>query len=848
MENYNLNNINRPKFNSTIKPKTLPQQNSSNQTTTLTDKFIKENKKSGLIERFYNYCKNKTGFGIGSNKVKQAIADSESGKISQEEAKKKFLDYKISQENSAQSVGDVASSMAGISVLYKSLNFIKTTQAQNKINALPQILNNSIFGNCSKIATSPFSKLAIIPLAMIAAGATKSILLKLNNIVTPNPEKKELKQLKKEFKQEKKLNPDCTNDFDESETLRKIKFKELEIKESKYKNFKTGAINGLFAPITAVAGGIVGIPAFILATTGVRYCSNKKDTRKKSFSHFVENLKNNYVLNSLCAVAIAIPTFKKINYSKILSKNLTQVVNNLKGITLEKLSGSLSAREEIEHALMNSGKIADIRNNNFMDIDTKIKELTKENIFAVKMLQVGQYGELSATLKENCPPSRTIAQAQQEINKLISSDKYTVSKLLGVGTVAESYLAKDKSGKEVCIKILKDGINLQKVQKDKDTLINLIRQGVDLDKLSADKKYLIKNIENFAEGLSQEVDLENELKAAQRLKQYTKKANVVVPIEAKPGIYVMEKAPGISLETLTKYYNLNTQLTYAKTHNRTASIAHYSKLIEELKAKSPDFENFELSIDEIKTLLNKYGEVQTEQFLELVKGGKDIHADIHEGNIFIDPKALKNNKGNIFTLIDTGNTLHLSKEQIASSLKLTSLIENGNVKDITKYIIDGAVLPQNLSKEQALKLIEKELTTIFFDNKTKINPMNNDELFNVTNNILRKHNIVPSDNQFNLNKAKNAAALSLQSLRDSFINKECSEFKNLFSGFEIARDIADLAKKQKEREFIQRLKNIIGAKSFKEIINDWRNPNSLKTNSVKHLTYKFKQNIQNSEK
>ena len=53
-----------------------------------------------------------------------------------------------------------------------------------------------------------------------------------------------------------------------------------------------------------------------------------------------------------------------------------------------------------------------------------------------------------------------LAEAQQDINRLLKDSKsnYQVTKLLGVGTIAESYLAKDSSGKEVCIKILKKGI------------------------------------------------------------------------------------------------------------------------------------------------------------------------------------------------------------------------------------------------------------------------------------------------------------------------------------------------------------------------------------------------------
>lgn len=98
-------------------------------------------------------------------------------------------------------------------------------------------------------------------------------------------------------------------------------------------------------------------------------------------------------------------------------------------------------------------------------MDEIINSLSDENIFAVKFLQIknkgllsgeyNKYEKISEALRENCPPTRTIEEAQEHINKLWGSSEYTISKLLGVGTVAETYLAKDKSGKEVCIKVLK---------------------------------------------------------------------------------------------------------------------------------------------------------------------------------------------------------------------------------------------------------------------------------------------------------------------------------------------------------------------------------------------------------
>ena len=51
-------------------------------------------------------------------------------------------------------------------------------------------------------------------------------------------------------------------------------------------------------------------------------------------------------------------------------------------------------------------------------------------------------------------------------------------------------------------------------------------------------------------------------------------------------------------------------------------IAEYTKKIEELKAKSPDFTDFDLSTNEIDVLLKKYIDVLVEQFTKIDKNGK----------------------------------------------------------------------------------------------------------------------------------------------------------------------------------------------------------------------------------
>jgi serine/threonine protein kinase len=819
-------------------------QNNLPDTVELSSKFAQEKQKYGLIEKFYDFCKNTTGLGIGSKKVERKIAEFENGETAQAEAEKKISDYKISQEGSTQHFGDLASGLVAIMGYFGLSNGVKKLRAQFETEAVHPLMQIFLKDTSEKfkqtiknsLKSNKKTKAVIIPLIMLAGGYTKYWLLKFNRLGS------------KEFKVENK------DELDKKELKKAKKALNHKRHNLNFKNFCTGAINGLLAPITTVAGGIAGIPAYILATSGVRFLASKNDNKDKSTGNFAENLKNNIALDSLFAAALAIPVLRKAKYSKILGENLDKVVKKLKDVKLQQpdFPSSKTAYGEIEDILLNSANIKHILSNP-SSINEAIRKLTEENIFAVKFLQISKRGgAISSSLIENCPPSRTLSEAQQEINKLLGSDKYKASKLLGVGTVAESYLAKDKSGKEVCIKILKNGIDAAKVQKDKEAFINMVTNGAPKDKLTKAQQYLVKNIENLAESVAKEVDFEHELKAAKKLSKSTKQANVVVPIEAKAGIYVMEKAPGISLDTLVKYYDYEKEIYSAKTKLRQGDksaqkeIDEFTKKIRDLKAKSPDFKDFDLSTKEIHTLLDKYIDVMVEQFSKVDRNGKTLHADIHPGNIFINLDALKSKKGKLFTLIDTGNTIDLTKEQAISAIKLTSFIKRGNVKDITKYVLESAVLPQGMTQQKAIELVEQDLRKIFFDSKTKINFMSTDELFKLTNNILRKHNIIPNDTQLALNKAKISASNSLTGLVESFFNKKYGRIQDespkeqLTQVVSAVKDGAFIMQKALFAQKGQEAKNLY--KFPGELINKFRNPNMLATNSEEYLTYTFKQN------
>lgn len=844
-----------------------PSKADTVQPSAVRDEFIKIKKNNGLVGKFYNFLKNKTNFGTGSKSVEKEIDKFEKGEIKEEQLNEKISQYKISQENAVQSTGDVAAGAVTISSYFLANKYIKNLRAQIELDALPQAIRDikkypegkryQRYIQAENIVKSKSKTMLImLPLLALAGGITKWVYGKVERTGS------------KEYKVNKKAYTDKKEYKAEKKKARKAK------RKANFKNFATGALNGMLAPVTALAGGIVGVPAYLLATTGLRYASSKNDGKDKSFNDFTKSLKDNAAVNTLTAAAIAVPSIKKAHYNKVFDINLDKVVQKLKGheLQLPDLPSSKSAYQELEDLMLNSESIKKIlKPENYIEertLESDITKLTDENIFAVKFLQIknsgflsgyNPYREISEALRESCPPTRTIEQAQQHINKLWGSDDYQVSKLLGVGTIAETYLAKDKSGKEVCIKVLKEGINGEKIARDKEKFIKLIKGDTPENQLTDNQKYLIRNLNDLAEGISKEVDFINEMNAAKELKKFTKTADVVVPMEAKQGIYVMEKAPGISVKTLVDYYECERHIkclskwSKEKPDNKWCEeeIQKLKEKIEKIKERSPEFEAFDMKPSQIKKLLKTYIDLQVEQFSKVDKNGKVIHADIHPGNIFINLEALKSGKGKLFTLIDTGNTITLSKEQSLASLKVVGFIKNGNTKDLSNIVLEDAILPQGLTRDKAAELIENDLKKFFFDNETKIQSMNMETFFVLSENIMRKYNIIPNNTQLNLNKAKISAKNSFTDLIDSFFEKKYGDKDwSTSSKAEMAAAIsramadgADIGLKMTSAQTMQESKNLFQM-TWKEAMKFLRNKNMLKTNSEEYLTYKMKQNMQ----
>lgn len=850
--------------------------------------FIKEHKKNGLFERLYNVLKNVTGLGIGSKKALKAVEMAENGEISENEANDVIKKYRNSQANSEQIAGDAVSIAATAPFYFKIRKALKYHLGLNKLNEKARKAESDFVAVDDKLmkylGKSKFRFFIVTAgLAGVIAGSVKSMFSMINGIGSTKY----------------KVNKKDYNNLETSYDKRMYKIDKKIMRNERIKNYFrdifSGTINGLMLPLTLIGGGFIGAPLYAIGNSLNRYFVGNKTGEDKNFNSYLANIKNDAVLTTALGVGAAIPLAKKGKFLSTYEKNLTSAIEKLSKANLKpaNLQGK-TAYDELNDILMESSSIRKIIWSGGYGYDSSklqdtIKELTKENIFAVKMEQIKGNSDIAMELKENCPASRTLEQAAEKIKNTFGN-RYDCSsiKCLGVGTVAETYLVKGADGKEVCIKMIKEGITKEKIIKDYNKFMTLIENS---NKTQDQKEYLKKNLEDLKDGILKEIDLANEKAAAEKLAKYTHTANVVKPIEVKDGLYVMEKANGISLES---FMNLHTAQMYlnalesggqlSKILTRSAGGARLRKLlgncktksdkikvlneeIERIKAKTPQFKDMELSDGETRYMLNEYAQVITEQLNKFEKGGRVLHADIHPGNIFIDIDAVKKHAGKtnvltktmdmakisrirnnkVFTLIDTGNVIELSPEISAKFIKLSSFIDRGSYKDIAEYFVEGAILPKNLTKEAAIEKIGNELKDIFLGMELKPDKITNESLGTMVNNIMRKLDILPADTQLNLNKARVSANGSYEQLENALALTRTTKMRDSFSGV-----FAGLANVVTDHTSSQSYLNNVKARQEKANLRQMtkeearkykKNPNLLAPNSEDYLVYKLKQDM-----
>lgn len=766
----------------------------------LTKKLNEAKKQNGLIEKLSDKIKGATNIGFSSKKIEKDIQENKS----KEEVENEIKNYKRQQENSSQTVGDIASCLGAVGTFFgiKHLSqkgLAKTIIINNKKEKLLKDISGTkdLGTNLSGLAKT-ISKISIgisetfiknsdkkaMPIILGVACATfvgsfiKSNLLKLNRICTDQYKIKKTKEMSSaEFKEYKK-------------NILKEKT------EADFRNSLSGALNGLTAPIIMLGGGIGAIGYTALNLLNRYFIGSKEDKKNKSINSFIENVKNSPITNSIGALAILIPSIRKGRADKVFNQNYDKAVESLKKANLEEITDGKTSFEQLDEILFSDSSINSIVHDCSLSTEEKIRRLSEENIFALKFKQIGSnYDKLSRALKEKCPITRTLEEAQEAIDKAFGPNKYQVKMNVGVGTIAESYIVKDTAtGKELCIKMLKNGISAEKIEADREKFAQMI---LNSSKSAEEKDFLIKNLQNISEGISQEVDLTNEMKAAQELAKYTSKANVVKPVAVKNNIYVMEKANGISLQNLMKYLESNDSVKRYETLLEAAKkrqeeeyyIEYLANCLDNAKKEQAAIEKEmseigEISKQEAKKLLESYQDILVEQFSKVNKKGKIIHADIHPGNIFIDIKAMRRGDKKFFTLIDTGNTIKQDPQNAIRFMNLSKYINNSDVDNITSFVLEGAKLPNGMSREQAHKLISEKLSDIFYNDKSYTGMITNDSLLSITDSIMQELKIIPSDTQGNLMKAKTSANGSMKEFQDTFYNALLRKFNDKYKDFD----------------------------------------------------------------
>lgn len=854
-----------------------PVTNNANDVVELKGKLEQAKKQNGLIEKAADKIKNATNIGYGSKKLEQSISDVEKGTKNKDEVLNEIKNYRRSQENTVQAVGDVLSVLACAAVFFAAKNNLVKGKSIAQLNmdkiyekAAEMVKNIDFedlpkkyakFKNIDEVKKSidklmdskTIIKFSTIP-AMFVGMFVKENALKLNRIGT------------------KQYKPDIDKETMTKDEIKKAKKQARKDKaNANLRNSATGLINGLTMPIIGLLGP-VGVPLYIAVNSLSRYfIGTKEDSKEKSIEGYINNLKSSKATHALAAAAMAVPLVKSAKFSQVLEQNAQKVVEELKNAKLKSGKEGKSVYSELEDVLFGDKNISEIIKDENLSIEEKIRKLSETNIFALKFKQISNDGsDLTKALREKCPQTWNLEDAQKQINSTYGEGKYKLKKCVGTGTVAQTFVAQDKDGKNVCIKLIHQGIDEQKIIKDKEAFIQMINSS---ERTPQEKKFLIDNIENLASGIQAEVNLQNEMDAAQKLAKSTKMANVVKPIEVKNNIYVMERADGISLADFNEYskrilekkaaieiYKKGDSEWYTENLNKAKQ--ELEEILSELKEKIgiDDFNFEDLTQEETVEMIKQYQNILNEQFSKVDAQGKVIHGDIHPGNIFIDVKKLKAGDKKFFTLIDTGNTIEQTKEQALRFMNLTKYIKNADVDNIVDFVLEGAIFPEDMPKEKAREELIKKLNTIFFDKETSIGLMTNDSLLALTDNLMKDLKIIPSSTQGNLLKAKKSSRNSLEELYQAYGVKFFEKLINNLNGIDtenskaqaqaaqiaakasagLAKDVTALKTQDKTNKMLLERSNLAQLTPAQRL-KIKRSPNTPKANSQEALTYMLKQ-------
>lgn len=409
------------------------------------------------------------------------------------------------------------------------------------------------------------------------------------------------------------------------------------------------------------------------------------------------------------------------------AKLIKQIDQLLEGYNERKNNSSFNGRE-FKFSFETSG------------IDKALEELDKKgmDINGFKDLQ-----QILKRIKSSCPTSRSIEDAQKMLDTEYKG-KYKIEKLLGVGSVAESYLVRDSANNEYVAKLTKQHfLDKDKIATDKAKIIEKINLRAKDDyslfaskqtiKTKERKEYDLNQIDNMYKVWGNEIHLNQEAISAKEIGVQTSTFQPVGVIDAKQNIFIMEKAQGYQLDS--------------------------DKFTQKWKEAN-------LSEDDFKNFIENYVQVYCEQLFSLPKKGmKVVQSDPHGGNILVDIDKIKNLKqgSKPITIIDYGNTTKTTQTQAIKNLfnHIDYLV--GNTDAIAESMLEGAKLGNN-NKKSIIKEMSQALKDNLYNTDTKIDIENPVKIFSTVNSFcldfMQKKNIIPNASHINQMKAEETYIIS----------------------------------------------------------------------------------------
>ena len=468
--------------------------------------------------------------------------------------------------------------------------------------------------------------------------------------------------------------------------------------------------------------------------------------------------------------------------------------------------------------------------------------LSEDNQFVSKLPDDVKKAAIEAlkSIKSKGTPTRTLKEAQTDFNKIFGKDKFKAVKLIGVGTIAETYLAKvsndmleeTQNKKEVIIKIRKRNVHLERIEAEQEFLKTFIDEFYPDEKL---KDYYKNIINTVYEEWKQELAFTNEASGAINLDNTRRKDRFKIarPIEVKiPAVYknrvlVLEKAEGMPLDDfkdmlkpIVMEYNKLLEENNGDMHEAKKQLLKNNK---ELFDEQP----WLVQIDKLKDKIGfSYLKAMTYQLLYFPSrwsgyNTKTIHGDPHEGNVFINWNPTDQQFD--ITFIDTGSHLNFNADEFIDNLVLASCIVSGYSEKLATLLVKDAVFkPEGKTDQELIANFTKDLDKFIFNSGYNLTA---DPTFfqNQLDQVIERNRILPSPKLLLSIKTFAQTMTVYQSLRQITGEPFDSQY---FVREVIIGCLTSLSKspKQSWEKFSQIVKHIMDNDDPKRVLAQWLLP------------------------